>query len=331
MHSCPGPATLIDVHSHFLPQGYVREMERAGIEHPDGIARWPVWELDGLLEMMEQAGVAKAILSVSSPGVAIGDRGRTAALARDVNEQAAGIVRARPDTFGFFASVPLPNVEGAVEEAVFALDHLRADGLVLMTNYEGTYLGDAIMDELFEVLDDRKAVVFVHPTSPPFWEETSLGFPRPMLEFFFETTRAVTNYLLRGGQVRYPNVRVIVPHAGAALPALADRLAGFVERRVAPSELHAEDVLSGLRGLWYDLAGYAAGQQSHAIRRLVGLDRLLYGTDYPFTSRDQVMQNLAALQGGSALTAEELADRLRSNAAEVLSNQSERAGSGSRR
>lgn len=312
-----GPG-LIDVHAHFLPPSYRRAARRAGLDHPDGIAHWPSWEADAAAELMDSFGIASAVVSVSTPGLLLGGGTDAAALAREVNEEGAALARSAPGRFGCFASLPLPDVDAAIAEAVHALDTLGADGVVVMTNYEGLYLGDARLDPLFEVLDARKAVVFVHPTSPVCGAETSLGLPRPLLEFFFDTTRAVANYLLNAGPRRFPSIEMIVPHAGAALPVLFDRVTGFVARGAATAEATVEELHAGLARLWFDLAGHAARQQSFAIRRLAGVERLLYGSDYPFTSTAQVGRNLEDLRASSALSPEELASQLRRNALRLL-------------
>lgn len=304
----------IDVHAHFLPSSYLAAVERCGVEHPDGIHRWPSWDVDAAEALMDSAGIASAVLSVSSPGLLLGGGIDVVGLARQVNEEGAEIVRCRPGRFGLFASLPLPEVEAAAKEAAYAIDHLGAEGIVFMSNYDGLYLGDERLDPLFEVLDARRAVVFVHPTSPLCWEHTALDHPRPLLEFFFDTTRSIANYLLNGGAQRFPRVELIVPHAGAALPALFDRIVGFVESGFAPAQVTAAQIGEGLGRLWFDLAGLAATQQSYAIRRLAGIDRLLYGSDYPFTTDHQVARALDELRSSSALSPEELGTNLRQNA-----------------
>ncbi|MGH9088599.1 MAG: amidohydrolase family protein [Acidimicrobiales bacterium] len=304
----------IDVHAHFLPASYVAAAERAGVDHPDGIHRWPSWDVDGALTLMDDLGIASAVLSVSTPGLLLGGPTDVVGLARRVNEEGAEIARHRPDRFGFFASLPLPDVEAATEEAAFALDHLGADGVVFMSSYDGLYFGDRRLDPLFDELDARRAVAFVHPTSPMCWEHTALDRPRPLLEFFFDSTRAISNYLLMGGPQRFPAVEVIAPHGGAALPALFDRVVGFVERGATSADVTADEVAEGLRRLWFDLAGFAAAQQSFAIRRLAGADRLLYGSDYPYTAGERVAQALDELRTVSALSVEEVGEELRRNA-----------------
>jgi predicted TIM-barrel fold metal-dependent hydrolase len=190
----------------------------------------PEWNIQETLKVMDRMNIRAAILSISSPGIHFGDNLAARELARAVNEEGARFVSDHPGRFGLFASLPLPDMPGALEELTYALDELKAEGIVLETNFHGIYLGDERLDALFAELDTRNAVVFIHPTSAscPCCQTLSLGYPRPMLEFMFETTRSITNLLLSGVTMRYPNVKIIVPHAGAALPVLADRVAGLM-------------------------------------------------------------------------------------------------------
>jgi predicted TIM-barrel fold metal-dependent hydrolase len=219
---------LVDVHAHFVTVSYVRQATAAGHDHPDGMDRWPDWSVGAHLELMDRHGIETAVLSVSSPGVHFGDDAAGRRLAREVNEYAAGLVAENPGRFGFFASLLLPDVDGAVRELGYALDHLGADGVVLLTNANGRYLGDEAFEPLFAELDRRRAVVFLHPTSPAGWKQTALGRPRPMVEYIFDTTRTVTDLLVSGVFERHPDLPVIVPHCGGALPVLVDRLDEFL-------------------------------------------------------------------------------------------------------
>ncbi|MER5216850.1 amidohydrolase family protein [Streptomyces sp. NPDC002838] len=226
-------------------------MTAAGHGRPDGMPGIPDWSPDAALATMDKAGIAASLLSVSSPGVHFGDDTAARELARAVNEEGAALVRSHSRRFGLLASLPLPDMPGALEEVRHAFDDLGADGIVLLTHYDGRHLGDSFYEPLMAELDRRAAVVSLHPTSPPCWEATSNGLPRPMLEFPFETARAVTGLIVGGVLDRYPGIRFIVPHAGAALPALADRIAAFALVTDGPPV----DVLGALRGLYYDLAG----------------------------------------------------------------------------
>ena len=277
------PPRRVDVHAHFLPDYYRDALTAAGITHPDGMPEVPAWSEAAALGVMDQLDVATAVLSISSPGVHFGDDADARALARRCNETGAELARRRPDRFGFYAATPLPDVDGAVAAATHALDALGADGVCLLTNHRGLYLGDARLEPLYRELDRRRAVVFIHPTSPSCGgcEALTLGYPRPLLEFMFETTRAVSQLILAGVTRRYANIRFIVPHAGAALPVLASRIEAQIPAMTGQS---APDVKGEMRKLYYDLAGAPLPELLSALREIVDVDRLLYGSDWPFTA-----------------------------------------------
>jgi predicted TIM-barrel fold metal-dependent hydrolase len=263
----------IDVHAHYLPELYREALRAAGHDQPDGFPYIPDWSAADHVQVMDRLEIEVSYLSVSSPGV-LGD----ADLARAVNEEGRRAAVDHPGRFGLLASLPLPDVDGAMAEIAHASEHLDADGFVLLTNVDGTYIGDASFAPILHELDRRHARVLLHPTSPACWERTSLGRPRPMLEFLFDTTRAVVDLLLDGTIAAHPDLALIVPHAGAVLPMVADRVQAF-SRILAPDV----DVLRDLGRLHFDLAGQAMPRQLDALCTLTSRDHLHYGSDYPFT------------------------------------------------
>lgn len=274
---------LIDVHAHFLPPHYRDALAAAGIDQPDGFPRVPTWSAADHVGVMDRLGIAAAVLSVSSPGVHFGEgvsASDAVALARNVNDVAAATIAEYPGRFGAFASLPIASVDESLAEIERALDGLGLDGVNVLTNVDGVYLGDGSLEPIMAELNRRAATVFIHPTSPACWECTSLGYPRPMIEFPFDTTRAVTNMLLSGTLARYPDIRWIVPHAGGTLPFLAPRIAGISVL------LGADDpaaVVVQLRRLHYDLAGSANAAVVASLLTLVDSTHVLYGSDWPFT------------------------------------------------
>ncbi len=287
-------APFVDVHSHFLTPSYVRQASAAGHVHPDGMGQWPAWSAEAHLELMDRHGIQTAVLSLSSPGVHFGDDAAARLLARQVNEDAAGVVAAHPGRFGFFASVPLPDVDGTLEAIAYGIDELDADGVVLMTNAQGKYLGDESLEPVFAELDRRRAVAFLHPTSPVCWEQSSLGRPRPMVEYIFDTARTVTDLVASGMLRRHPNVTVIVPHCGGALPVLADRINEFLMQFLG-SQQAGPDALEQLRHLYYDLAGPALPRQLPALLQLIPPEQLLFGSDYCWTPAPVADAHIAAV------------------------------------
>jgi predicted TIM-barrel fold metal-dependent hydrolase len=277
-----GQAGFIDVHAHFVTDWYAAQASAAGHEFPDGMPRWPTWSPETHLELMDRSGIDTAVLSVSSPGVHFGDDGAARVLARRLNDFAATVVAAHPDRFGWFASLPLPDVDGALAEIDYAFDVLGADGIILETNVHGTYLGNPYLAPIFTALDHRAAVVFIHPTSPLCWQQCALGRPRPMIEFIFDTARAVTDLLFAGVLDRCSRLQIIVPHCGGALPVIADRINGFIHLARHP-DVGSSDAITALRRLYYDTAGSPFPRQIAALLNLVDATQLLFGSDYPWT------------------------------------------------
>ena len=291
----------IDVHAHYLPPSYRDAMWAAGHDQPDGFPYVPEWSAAEHVEVLDRLGIERALLSVSSPGV-LGD----ADLARAVNDAGRRAVVDHPGRFGLLASLPLPDVDAALAEIARAGDELEADGFVLLTNAGGTYVGDPAFAPVFDELDRRRARVLLHPTSPACWEHTSLGRPRPMIEFLFDTTRAVVDLVLGGTLARCPHLELIVPHAGATLPLVAERVHAFAQR-LAPDV----DARRDLGRLHYDLAGHTTAAHLGALLALTTREHLHYGSDYPFTPE--------AVAATAADRLEPLATEVRANTERLFS------------
>jgi predicted TIM-barrel fold metal-dependent hydrolase len=263
----------------------------------------PEWSSEQHLDMMTKANVSKAILSISSPGTHIvpGNDSLGISLTRECNAYAADLKSRNPDRFGFWAALPLPNVDAALAEIDTAWSE-GADGFGLVTNYHGTYLGSSNFDPVFEKLNDLGAIVFVHPTAPciassTYGETTSASpfgqqYPIPIFEFFFDTARSVINLFSSGTVDRCPNVKFIIPHAGGALPPLMTRFIQFSSVVPGGRVLDATTVRKQLDTQFYfDLAGFVFDGDSGGNGQLkafvqgfeISYERLLYGSDFPFT------------------------------------------------
>lgn len=291
------PGGLIDVHAHFLTPRYVAAARDAGHQHPDGMPGWPEWEAARHVELMDEWGVSVALLSISSPGVHFGDDAAARDLARHVNDAGAEFCRAYPRRFGQFATLPLPDVDGALAELEYAMDQLGCDGVAVKTSAGGSYLGDDRYRPLLAELDRRRTPVFVHPTSPPQGAALTAGRPRPMLEFPFDTTRAAADLALSGRLTDYPGIQWIFTHGGGALPLLADRVEGMRRLLAGPAmtDHPGEPVPSQLSRQWYDMAGTPFPNQVPAVAAAFGTGRLLYGTDYCWTPAPMVAAQVASL------------------------------------
>jgi len=249
----------------------------------DGIPGIPEWSEAQALAAMDALDVELAVLSISSPGVHFGDAAAAVELARAVNEAGARIVAATPSRFGFFAVLPLPEIDAAVAETRYALGHLGAVGISLLTNHRGVYLGDERLEPIFAEAARHNSVVFVHPTSPPHPVSTP-NLPAPMLEFIFETTRSIAGLVFSGILRRHPGLRIIVPHAGAALSVVANRVDLLAPRLVNTDEgKEVESLRDALKTLHFDLAGAPVEEQLAALLAVADPAKLHYGSDFPFT------------------------------------------------
>ncbi len=266
-----------DAHAHVLPADYL-----ARLRLPDGspfpIVPAPLVELDRTMERYE---IDAAVISTGPPGAYLGDQVQASELARVANEGIAEIVRSRPDRFAGLALLPLPDVEAALAELGHALDVLGLDGVLLLTNVAGIYLGDPAWDLLFDELERRRAYVFVHPTFPPY--EPTLGrHPVWLYEFPFETVRAVASLVYSGTLERCPSIRLQLAHLGGAAPFLAHRLASLARREPPLAERAPAGALAYLARLYYDtgLSNHAPGLA--ATLEVAPVERVVFGTDWPY-------------------------------------------------
>ena len=283
----------IDTHQHYIPPSYAKWISGQGIR-PGGIDL-PIWSKTAALKMMDKHGIQTGILSVSDPGVNPGDQATARIKAREINEYAAEIVQSNPGRFGFFATLTLPDVEGSILELNNALDECHADGVILLANSRGIYLGDKSFEPLMVELNRRKAVVFIHPGELP--GPTIRGIPAFAADFLLDTTRAVVNLVLSGAMDRYPDIKMILAHAGGFVPYAAYRLllpklqrANLV-RRISiglnqEQELNKE--LSVFRKFYYDTALSASPTVLPSLLSLVGPDHITYGSDWPFAPKAAV-------------------------------------------
>lgn len=246
---------------------------------------------------MDETHVSKAVLSVSSPGTHIchGNDDLAQKITREANIDVSRICSENPSRLAFFASLPLPSVDKSLEEIDYALDELGAVGFVVMTNAHGVYLGDASLDPVFRKLNERKAILFMHPTQCHVKSNPKMGkpldeYPAPMLEFFFDTVRAVTNLLLTGTVSRYPAIKFLVSHCGAALPPLVERFSNFSNKILKTSSSMDSDRVKELfkTQFYFDLAGFPFPDLIHGFLRIAPASRLLYGSDYPYTPGEAV-------------------------------------------
>lgn len=273
----------IDMHVHYIPKAYRGELELKVEGDPDGFPT-PEWDVETHLKMMEHLGIIMTMLTLSSPHLNFGDPEAAKITARKANEEGAEIVSKYPGKFGLIASLPLPNVKDSIEEIKYASDVLHADGFAFPTNTQGVYLGDSCLDPILEELNRRKAVVILHPNEPSSVpQNVNEGLPIPAMEFLFDTTRTVTNMILKGTIRRFKDIKFVIPHAGAFLPILGDRLDGFFRKSYLLDGGEKVDVYGELKRLYYDVAGMCLPRQLKILLEIADPSHLFYGSDYPYT------------------------------------------------
>jgi predicted TIM-barrel fold metal-dependent hydrolase len=284
----------IDVHHHFLPPQYMKEEhERINFGHSLGASALLSWTPSQSLEVLDANGIATAIVSQTTPGVWFGDVEGSRRAARMWSDFAAEQIKTYPGRYGLFAPIPLPDTEGSLKEIEYAFDSLHADGIGLVSTYDGKYLGDAAFAPVFEELNRRNALVYVHPTVAKCCGSVLPGVIPQAIEFPFDTTRTIASLIINGTLIKYSNVRFIFSHGGGATPMLAGRMAETLGHRPNAAEVTPNGVLPELRKLYYDTANATTPGSMAALRAMALADHILFGTDYPFV---KVPAGIAELQ-----------------------------------
>jgi predicted TIM-barrel fold metal-dependent hydrolase len=281
---------VIDVHSHIITPEFVSSLEGEGRQMDEGFPL-PKYNVESHLKWMDEADVQTSVLTLAAPQPTSAD------VVRQTNEAAARIKKEHPGRFKFCAALPLPDVNAAIREAIYAIDTLKADGIKLATNVGGQYLGTPELDTLFSVLNERKAVVILHPHRPePVNREVMQQTPLAMQEYLSETTRAVTNMISRNILARYNNIKVVVPHCGAYLPLAIPRMKSLTSVMQANKMVGEIDYEANLRALYYDLAGAHSPEVIRMLLTITTPDHLLYGSDYPYVAPQVLTQSLARMK-----------------------------------
>ena len=286
----------VDVHTHIIIPEYVEVLKAHGAELEETFPL-PTWDAGRHIAFMDSTGIRTAVLTMPAPQPFYGDVEESAECIRRVNEVSAEIKKQYPGRFKFCAALPLPDVNAAIREAIYALDTLGADGVKLATNSRGQYLGDEALDPLMEVLNERHAVIIIHPHRPtPYPEKIIATTPLAMYEYPAETTRAVVNMLSRNVLLRYPNLKVVVPHCGSFLPLALPRMKSILPAMVAQGYMQPIDWEGNLPRLYFDLAGNPTIEVLRSLLTLTTPDHILYGSDYPYLPDAVLKANLQRLK-----------------------------------
>ncbi len=281
----------IDIHHHVAPPKYIEEM-RALLQPPT-----LNWTPEKTLADMDEAGVATAITSITTPGVWIGDNEQGRRVARECNDYSAKLATDHPGRFGMFAALPLPDIDASLREIEYSLDTLKADGIVLFTSYRDKWLGDPAFEPVMEELNRRKALVFTHPEAPLCCRNLIPGINEAVIEYGTDTARAIARLLFSGTAYRFPDIKWIFSHGGGSLPMFADRFdrAGRLPVNVphVPNGVWAE-----LKKFYYDVAQVEHPMGLAAVTRMVPISQILWGTDFPFRPGSAYVKGLGAFGFG---------------------------------
>jgi|HubBroStandDraft_1064217.scaffolds.fasta_scaffold27120_3 predicted TIM-barrel fold metal-dependent hydrolase len=314
-------AARIDVHQHVVPPFWADALSAHGGD-PSGSRSGdpkapvvPLWTPESAIAFMDSQEIAVGMLSLTSPGIIRWEQSERRRMARRINGYTAELVAKRPNRFGHFATVPLPDVDGALLELEYALDTLRADGVVLICNYGDKYLGDPMFEPLWAELDRRKAIVFLHPGLPL---PPAIGVAGPLVDYPFDTTRTAVQLVLNGTVSRHPRVRIILSHAGGFVPYASYRFAelAHVFRPDAPEP---PEILASFQRFYFDTALSSSPAALPSLKAFANRERILYGTDFPFAPIDVGAYFTAKLDAYRDFSEAEHASVNRSNALRLFS------------
>lgn len=287
----------MDLHSHMIPDSYLEAVKAHGMEMDEGFPI-PEWNVTEHLKFMDEAGIRTSVLTMPAPQPYFGDGAESASICRKFNEEAAALKALYPGRFLFCAALPLPDVKAAVAEAKYALEVLGADGVKLATNSYGQYLGDEELEPLMAYLNSRKTVVITHPHKPSAVNDKLIAaVPLASYEYLAETTRAILNMVAHDVLVRYPDLKVVVPHCGSFLPNALPRFKGLLPVMVKQGYMNPVDVDANISHLYFDLAGAATDEAIESLLAITEPSHILYGSDYPYVAAPALIGAKKALEG----------------------------------
>jgi predicted TIM-barrel fold metal-dependent hydrolase len=293
----------IDVHHHVVPPKYADDS--LPIKLPEAEAQ---------LQSMDDWHIQAAITSLT-PRVILKNLSRLREVARRCNEFQARRLEDCPSRFGAFALLPLPDVDGALEEISYALDVLRLDGIGLFSSVTDHYLGDPLFNPVFAELDRRKCALFIHPTHCEAPEHTHLRAPPFVVEYVLDTTRAVVNLIHSGTVNRCPEIRFIIAHGGGTVPFLAQRIAMMEGHRGATG---VSGVIPSLKSFYYEIASTTSRFALRSLQELADSNQILWGSDLPFVYGTRLEEEVNHWEHYDGFDAQARADIERHNALRIF-------------
>lgn len=283
----PGPTGSgryrIDLHSHFLPPRYRSALQASGYTLRSFVPV-PSWSPAEALAFMDAHGIGTQVLSISDPGVNFLPAAQARAMNRYCNDHLADLIARYPTRFGGFAFLPLPDIAASLAEITHALDVRELDGVALLSNYNGIYLGDTRFEPVMAALNARSAFVFVHPAELAPSNRPELPFPAFYEEYPFDTTRAAALLMATGTIDRYPNIRFSLAHAGGCVPFLSQRLS--TPRQAFPSAppVSVFGTDEKIRNFFYDTSLSSSPAAMRSVLEVTGIDHIVFGSDWPFSA-----------------------------------------------
>jgi aminocarboxymuconate-semialdehyde decarboxylase len=318
---------IIDFHNHYYPPAYLDALragpsavrvtvDRAGnpcLHYPGdyNVAVPGHRDIDYREQVLIEHHVDTQVISLTTPGTHIETPATAVRLARMVNDAFADVVRAKRGRFAALATLPLNDPKASVDEFDRATRELRLPGAMLFSNINGVALSDRRFWPLYELANDRDAVLYIHPTNPVNVDAMQEYWLMPLVGFLADTTLAAASLVFSGVVERYPRIRWALCHLGGAIPYLVERLdRGFHAFPDCRSHI-PRPPSDYLRHFYYDTVNFNPRALEFAIG-FAGADHLLAGSDYPhqigsiplmlesigaLTVSDQ---NRAAILGGNA-------------------------------
>jgi 6-methylsalicylate decarboxylase len=301
----------IDIHHHLSPPAYIAAANAANIGEP----LMKSWTPEKTLQDMDTAGVAVAMLSVTTPAVTFMSGEAARKLARECNEYAARLRADHPGRFGNFAMIPLTDLDGSLQEISYALDTLKADGIGLMTSYGDKWLGDPLFLPVMEELNRRRAIVYTHPTTASCCVNLVKTQQPQMIEWGTDTTRTIADIIFSGNAQKFRDIRWIFSHAGGTMPVLIDR---FVRNPLLVPSAKAtapDGTLAELRRFYYDTAQTSNKAAMSALSALIPVSQIVFGTDFPYRTG---IEHVKSLREAGVFTEAEIMEIERGNALKLL-------------
>lgn len=289
---------IVNCHTHFVLPSYYNAVVEHHADKEDGFPMPTSWSIEENLAFMDEVGVDISIMSLSTPHPFWGDVQDSRNLCHTINTQIAAEVKKYPNRFKFMAALPIPDAEGSIEETKYAMDELGAVGVKIPSNAQGIYLGNKMLEPLYEELNKRQAVVIIHPSRPPFLSEgVFTSGPMPIFEYLADESRTVIDILTAGVLDRYPDIKFILPHNGAFMPTVIDRLARISKHLVETGFMEKEtDIYGGMSKFYIDISGDVLPRNFDNLITMAAPEKILFGLDYPHTKRATLVKNAPVIK-----------------------------------